>query len=262
MKCRLGLIQMAVDDDKAANLTRARAQIAEAVRQGAELVILPEMFCVPYETARFADYAESAGGPAQQMLAAAAKENACWLIGGSICEEEDGQYYNTSYVYDPEGRCVAKHRKMHLFDIDIRGGQYFKESDVLSPGGGLTLFDTPWGRIGLAVCFDIRFADMAMAMVDSGARMLIYPASFNMSTGPRHWELLFRARAMDGQCYAIGVAPARDEGASYVSWGHSIVADPWAQVVCDLGTEEKIEVVTINLDVIDAVRQQIPLGRA
>lgn len=262
MECRLGLIQLHVGEDKAANLAHARQAIAEAVRQGAELVVLPEMFCVPYETARFADYAESAGGPAQAMLAAAARENGCWLIGGSICEEAEGRYYNTSYVYDPAGTLVAKHRKMHLFDIDIKGGQYFKESDVLSPGGGLTLFETPWGKVGLAICFDIRFADMAMAMVDGGARMLIYPASFNMSTGPRHWELLFRARAMDGQCYAIGVAPARDEGASYVSWAHSIVVDPWAQVVRDLGTEEKIEIVTLDLDEIDAVRQQIPLGRA
>ena len=99
-------------------------------------------------------------------------------------------------------------------------------------------------------------------MVDAGARLLIYPASFNMSTGPRHWELLFRARAMDGQCYSVGVAPARVEDASYVSWGHSIVVDPWAQVVSDLGTAAQTRVVSIDLDEIDAVRQQIPIGRA
>lgn len=260
MECRLGLIQLAAGDDKAANLQAARREIDRAVAAGAELVILPEMFCVPYETARFADYAEAEGGEAQQMLAAAARDNACWLVGGSICEEEDGRYYNTSYVYDPQGQCVAKHRKMHLFDIDIEGGQYFKESDVLSPGTSLTVFDTPWGRVGLAICFDIRFADMAAAMVDEGAQLLIYPASFNMSTGPRHWELLFRGRAMDGQCYAVGVAPARDENASYVSWGHSLVVNPWAEVVCDLGTAPETRVVSIDLDLVQAVRRQIPLG--
>ena len=242
MECRLGLIQLAAGEDKAENLRAARAEIDRAVRDGAELVILPEMFCLPYETARFAEYAEAAGG--------------------SICEEENGRYYNTSYVYDPDGNLIAKHRKVHLFDIDIKGGQYFKESDVLSPGEQLTVFDSPWGKIGLAICFDIRFADMAAQMVDAGARLLIYPASFNMSTGPRHWELLFRARAMDGQCYSVGVAPARVEDASYVSWGHSIVVDPWAQVVCDLGTAAQTRVVSIDLDVIDAVRQQIPIGRA
>ena len=102
---------------------------------------------------------------------------------------------------------------------------------------------------------------MAAAMVDAGAQLLIYPASFNMSTGPRHWELLFRARAMDGQCYAVGVAPARDENASYVSWGHSMVVNPWAEVVCDLGTEPETRVVTIDFDMVQAVRRQIPLGR-
>lgn len=262
MECRLGLIQLAAGEDKAENLRAARAEIDRAVRDGAELVILPEMFCLPYETARFAEYAETAGGPAQQMLAAAARENRCWLVGGSICEEENGRYYNTSYVYDPAGNLIAKHRKVHLFDIDIKGGQYFKESDVLSPGEQLTVFDSPWGKIGLAICFDIRFADMAAQMVDAGARLLIYPASFNMSTGPRHWELLFRARAMDGQCYSVGVAPARVEDASYVSWAHSIVVDPWAQVVCDLGTAAQTRVVSIDLDVVNAVRQQIPIGRA
>lgn len=260
MECRLGLIQLAAGDDKAANLRAARREIDRAVREGAELVILPEMFCVPYETSRFAAYAEPEGGKAQAMLAAAARDNRCWLVGGSICEVEDGHYYNTSYVYNPEGVCVAKHRKYHLFDIDIKGGQYFKESDVLSPGDQLTVFDTPWGKMGLAICFDIRFAEMAAEMVKRGARVLIYPASFNMSTGPRHWELLFRARAMDGQCYAVGVAPARDETASYVSWAHSIVVDPWAQVVCDLGTAPETRVVTIELDTVAAVRQQIPIG--
>lgn len=262
MECRMGLVQLAAGEDKAENLRHARVEIDRAVGDGAELVILPEMFSQPYETARFAEYAEAEEGPAQQMLSNAARENSMWLIGGSVCEAEDGRYYNTSYVYDPTGACVAKHRKMHLFDVDIAGGQYFKESDVLSPGTSLTVFDSPWGRIGLGICFDIRFADMAAAMVEEGARLLIYPASFNLSTGPRHWELLFRARAMDGQCYAVGVAPARNEEASYVSWAHSIVVDPWAQVVCDLGTKAQTRVVTIDLDAIAAVRQQIPIGRA
>lgn len=260
MKCRVGLVQMPVTDDKAANLRRARQEIDRAAAAGAELVVLPEMFCVPYETARFPDYAEATGGEAQEMLSAAACENHVWLIGGSICEVEDGRYYNTCYIYDDAGRFVAKHRKAHLFDIDIKGGQYFKESDILSPGQSLTVFESPWGNIGVGICFDIRFADMAAAMVDAGARLLIYPAAFNMSTGPRHWELLFRARANDGQCFAVGCAPARNTAASYVSWAHSIVADPWGRVQRDLGTEAVTEVVTLDLDEIDSVRAQIPLG--
>lgn len=261
MKCKLGLLQLVVGEDKEENLRQAEAAIGRVAAAGAELVVLPEMFCVPYETARFPDYAEEEGGAAQTMLARAAKENHVWLIGGSICEREKGYYYNTSYVYDSDGHFVTKHRKKHLFDIDIKGGQYFKESDVLSPGEKTTVFDSPWGKIGLGICFDIRFTKTAMVMVDAGARLLVYPAAFNPSTGPRHWELLFRARAMDGQCYAIGVAPARNEAASYVSYGHSIVVNPWAEVEEDLGTAVCEKVVDIDLDKVNDVRAQIPLGR-
>lgn len=261
MECQIGLVQMPVSDDKAANLERAHAEIKRAADLGAELVILPEMFCVPYVTARFPDYAEEAGGEAQRMMQNAARDYGIWLVGGSICECEDGRYYNTSYVYNDKGECVAKHRKAHLFDIDIEGGQYFKESDVLSAGDGATVFDSPWGKIGLGICFDIRFTKQADAMIDSGARMLVYPAAFNMTTGPRHWELLFRARAVDGQCVAIGVAPARNTESSYVSWGHTIVVNPWGVVEEDLGTEAVTKVVRVALDTVGDVRRQIPLGR-
>lgn len=261
MDCHIGLVQMPVGEDKAENLNRAYREIKQAAALGAELVILPEMFCVPYITARFPDYAETADGEAQTMLQQAARECGVWLIGGSICELNDGRYYNTSFVYNAQGECVAKHRKAHLFDIDIRGGQYFKESDVLSAGNGATVFDSPWGKIGLGICFDIRFTKQAEEMIDQGARMLIYPAAFNMTTGPRHWELLFRARAVDGQCYAIGVAPARNPESSYVSWAHTMVVDPWGVVEEDFGTEAVTKVVCVDLETVGDVRQQIPLGR-
>lgn len=261
MKCKVGLVQMSVDDDKSVNLERARAAIERVSKAGAELVVLPEMFCVPYDTKLFPHYAEKEGGEAQQMLSSAARECGVWLVGGSICEEEDGRYYNTSYVYNSEGTFVTKHRKKHLFDIDIKGGQYFKESDILSPGEAITVFDSPWGKIGLGICFDIRFSKTAMTMVDEGATMLIYPAAFNPSTGPRHWELLFRARAMDGQCYALGVAPARNEAAGYVSYAHSMVVNPWAEVVCELGIEETEAIIELDMDKVHEVRAQIPLGR-
>lgn len=261
MECRIGLIQMPVGDNKADNLAYAEREIARAAEEGAELVLLPEMFCVPYVTERFPDYAEKAGGEAQEMMAQAAKRYGVWLIGGSICEEEAGRYYNTSFVYNDKGECVAKHRKAHLFDIDIPGGQYFKESDVLSAGEGETVFKSPWGKIGLGICFDIRFTKQADAMIDRGARMLVYPAAFNPTTGPRHWELLFRSRAVDGQCVAVGVAPARNPQSSYVSWGHTLVVDPWGTVQEDLGTDAVTKVVTVNMDTVGEVRRQIPLGR-
>lgn len=261
MKCQIGLVQMPVTEDKTENLSRAYMEIKKASALGAELVILPEMFCVPYSTARFPDYAEEKDGQAQTMLKNAARECGVWLIGGSICEQDQGRYYNTSFVYDDKGNCVTKHRKAHLFDIDIEGGQYFKESDILSAGEGATVFESPWGKIGLGICFDIRFTKQADAMIDAGARILIYPAAFNLTTGPKHWELLFRARAVDGQCYALGVAPARNPESHYVSWGHTIVVNPWGVVEEDLGTEAVTKVVSVALDTVGDVRRQIPLGR-
>lgn len=260
MDLKLGLVQLCTGDDKADNIRRACAEVRRAAQAGANLVVLPEMFCVPYETARFPAYAEPHGGEAQQALSRIAAETGVWLVGGSVCEvDEAGRYYNTSFVYDACGKEVCRHRKHHLFDIDIKGEQYFKESDILSPGEGATTFESPWGVVGLGICFDVRFPDQAAEMVRRGAHLLIYPASFNMSTGPLHWELLMRARAMDGQCYVAACAPAQNTDASYVSYAHSIVCDPWAGILLDMGTDAGTEVITLDMEKVDEVRRQIPI---
>jgi omega-amidase len=260
MELQLGLVQMAASGDKGADIRLASDNIRLAAQGGAELVVLPEMFCTPYETSLFPAYAEPHGGSAQKAMAQAAKENGIWLIAGSVCEADgQGRYYNTSYVYDDRGCEVCFHRKHHLFDIAIEGGQHFRESDTLSPGDGATVFASHWGFIGLGICFDVRFPDQAAQMIHQGARLLVYPASFNMSTGPLHWELLMRARALDGQCYVAACAPARQEDAAYVSWAHSLVVDPWAQVMTDLGIGAGVKVVRLDLDQVDAVRRQIPI---
>ena len=161
---------------------------------------------------------------------ALARERGIWLIGGSIPELEDGNVYNTSFVYAPDGSCAARHRKTHLFDIDVAGGQRFMESETLTPGSDITTFETPWGTMGLCICFDFRFEELARLMTLRGARVLFVPAAFNMTTGPAHWELLFRQRAVDNQVFTVGTSPARDESASYHAWGHSIVCDPWGSI--------------------------------
>lgn len=154
---------------------------------------------------------------------------------------------------------MARHRKMHLFDIDVQGGQSFRESATLSPGNDITLFDTPYGRIGLCICFDLRFEELCRLMALEGARVLLAPAAFNMTTGPAHWELLLRQRAVDNQCFTVGAAPARDEAASYVAWGHSLVCDPWGTVLHECGSGEETAVIDLDLSRVDAVRQQLPI---
>jgi predicted amidohydrolase len=148
---------------------------------------------------------------------------------------------------------------MHLFDIDVEGGQYFKESDVLTPGKDVTVFDTEFCRIGLGICYDIRFPELSRLMVLEGAEVIIFPAAFNMTTGPAHWELNFRGRALDNQVYTIGVAPARDMESSYHSYGNSIVASPWGNVLNRMDEKEGFVVQEIDLDYVKKVREQLPL---
>ena len=252
-------IQMQVTRSKEENIRRACRLIRQAAGQGAELAVLPEMFCCPYENSAFRPYGEALGGPAQQAISALARELGLWIIAGSVPELEDGRVYNTSFVYDSAGRQAARHRKMHLFDIDVEGGQSFRESDTLSPGRDITVFDTPWGKMGLCICFDLRFEELARIMTLQGVKAIFVPAAFNMTTGPAHWELLFRQRAVDNELFTIGTSPSRAEGESYVAWGHSIVCDPWGSVLHQCGAGEAVTVTTLQLDRIQAVRRQLPI---
>lgn len=255
-------VQMRVTRDKAENIAAACRLIRRAAEQGAEFVMLPEMFCCPYENGAFRPYGEEQDGPAQRALSALAAALGIWIVGGSIPELEENRVYNTSFVYDSAGRQVARHRKMHLFDISVEGGQTFRESDTLSPGGEITVFDTPWGMMGLCICFDLRFEELARLMALRGARVIFVPAAFNMTTGPAHWELLFRQRAVDNQLFTVGTSPARSESEIYVAWGHSIVCDPWGSVLHQCGAEEEILITSLDLHRVESVRRQLPILRA
>ena len=148
---------------------------------------------------------------------------------------------------------------MHLFDIDVKGKIYFKESDTLSAGNDFTVIKTDLARIGIGICYDIRFVELSRIMALNGAEILIFPGAFNLTTGPAHWELLFRSRALDNQVYAIGVAPALDKDASYNSYGHSIAVNPWGEVIEELDYSEELKIVEIDLDEIKRVREEIPV---
>ena len=224
-----------------------------------DFVMLPEIFTCPYDNNCFPQFAEIGQGETFRFLSDLARERKAYVIGGSIPELDDGKIYNTSYVFDRSGELIGKHRKIHLFDIDVKGGQYFKESDVLSPGREITVFDTEFGRMGVCICFDIRFPDLFIKMREAGVKMVFVPAAFNMTTGPAHWETLFKSRALDQQIYVLGCSPARDERAYYVAYGHSILTDPWGSVVCELGAEEGILSAQIDFRRVDSVREQIPL---
>ena len=185
---KIAMIQLSGGSgDKAADIALAREKVLEAAARGADVAVLPEMFCCPYDTAAFRPYGEEAGGAAQQAMAAAAREAGVYLIAGSVPELSEGRVYNTAFVYGRDGQQLARHRKVHLFDIDVAGGQSFRESDTLSPGEQITTFPTEFGLMGLCICFDFRFEEMARVMSLRGAKVLFVPAAFNMTTGPAHW---------------------------------------------------------------------------
>ncbi|KAK6172442.1 hypothetical protein SNE40_016090 [Patella caerulea] len=260
-KFKLALLQLAVGASKVDNLTKAVRLIKEAASNGAKIVALPECFNSPYGTSYFADYAEKIPGPSTDALAEAAKENQIFLVGGSIPEEHNGKLYNTSTIFNPEGKLIAKHRKIHLFDIDVPGKIRFQESEVLSPGSQYTTFDTPFCKVGVAICYDIRFAELGQAYARKGCQLLLYPGAFNMTTGPAHWELLQRGRALDNQLYVATISPARDEQAKYTAWGHSTVVNPWGDVISTTEHEETIVYSDIDLEYLKQVREMVPISK-
>ncbi len=259
-KIKIAAIQMSTVADKMENVRTVKTYLEKIKDENPDFVILPEMFCCPYQTENFPIYAEKEGGPVWQQLSGYAKQYGIYLIGGSMPEKDaEGNVYNTSYIFDREGKQIGKHRKVHLFDIDVKGGQTFKESDTLTAGDSNTVFDTEFGKIGVMLCFDIRFPELSRMMVNDGAKVIFVPAAFNMTTGPAHWELSFRTRALDNQIYMVGCAPARDVSAGYISWGHSIVTDPWGRVTGMLDENEGILLAELDMDYEEQVREELPL---
>ena len=266
MIIKTAVLQTKVFAEKEKNIRQLEEILASGKTEGADLVTLPEMFACPYETGNFPLYAEPEGGPSWQALSTLAKEYGIYLSAGSVPElvkaETPGQkdlVYNTAYVFGRDGKQIGKHRKAHLFDINVEGGQCFKESDTLSPGQRIGCFDTEFGKIGLCICYDFRFPETARLMAQDGAKVILVPAAFNMTTGPAHWELMFRQRAVESQAYVVGTAPARDTESSYISWGHSIAVDPWGKILAQMDEKEGIRIVELDLDYVDKVRQELPL---
>ena len=260
MKVKIAQIQAHVYEEKEKNMEELERNLERIKDENIDLVTLGEMFNCPYQTPCFPVYGEMERGETWQKLSALAKKYQIYRSAGSVPEkDEEGNVYNTAYVFDPQGNQIAKHRKVHLFDIAVKGGQCYQESATLTAGDQITVFDTKFGKMGICICFDCRFPEIVRLMTLRGARMILVPAAFNMTTGPAHWELMFRGRAVDNQCYMIGTSDARDEQAGYISWGHSLVVSPWGDVVTQMDEKPGIQITEIDLDRVDAIREQLPL---
>jgi len=256
---KIAIIQMGVGIDKKCNIDNMKGYVDRAGAAGADVVILPEMFNCPYSNLYFRDYAEEAGGESYTALSQAALSNNIYVIGGSIPELDGDDIFNTSFVFDRKGVEIARHRKVHLFDVNIKGGQYFCESDTFKAGDDITVFETEFGLMGLVICFDIRLPEICRLTALKGAKVLFVPAAFNMTTGPMHWELVFRQRAVDNQLFTVGASPARDESGVYVAYGNSIAVDPWGKVLYRADAHEEMGIVCLDLSEVDSTREQLPI---
>lgn len=254
------LIQMRVGPDKDDNLDRAARMLAEAREKDIELAILPEMFNCPYGVKHFPDFAESIpDGRTCSFLSHLASEFGIHIVGGSIPEKDGPDIFNTATLWGPDGSLLLTHRKVHLFDVDIPGGISFHESETLTQGEKMAVADTELGHLGLAVCYDLRFPELFRVQTLAGAEMIIVPGAFNTTTGPYHWELLVRSRALENTVYLAACASAPHPDVDYPTWGHSLAVDPYGWIMNGAGREQEIVYSTFDRARLGQVRAGLPV---
>lgn len=263
-------VQLHCTDDTEANLKTAEALIRRAAAAGAALVATPENTSYLGPQFHKVSEAQPLDGPIGQRLAGLAAELGVHLLIGGLAERRlnaDGSVdtqrcYNTSVLYGPGGDTLAVYRKMHLFDVDIPGGLTIKESDSIAHGDQVVVAETPLGRIGMSICYDLRFPELYRALRDQGAEIIAVPSAFTLTTGKDHWHPLLRARAIETQCWVIapGQWGRHDAQGKRQSYGHSVIIDPWGCVVADKGQGVGLAFAEIDLARVAAVRQQIPVA--
>lgn len=256
---KLAICQLKVVDDKNSNINRAVEMINQSSKNKADIVILPEMFNCPYDNVKFKEYAETREqSTTLKAISEAAKDNNVLIVAGSIPELDNEKIYNSCFIFNNSGEIIGQYRKMHLFDIDTPEIK-FKESDTLSAGNEIGIFYTDYGKIGVAICYDMRFPELLRILALKGAMLIIILGAFNMITGPAHWELLIRGRAVDNQVFIAAASPARNEDLSYVAYGNSMVADPWGDVITGAGENEEVIYADIDFKELKKVRNELPL---
>ncbi len=236
--------------------------INQAAAAGAKMAILPEMFTTPYTNSSMKANREPLYGPTSEALSNCAAKNGIYLVGGSFPEEREGKLFNTCMVFDPNGNHIATHRKAHLFDIDVKGKVSFKESSIFTAGDDVCVVDTKLGKIGVGICFDLRFPEYFRKLVLAGCKIIAVPASFAYATGEAHWILSLRMRAVDNQCHMLGVSPSINRELPYLAFGHSAAVDPWGNILGELKEETGTLNTDIDLDYVDKIREEFPLLRA
>lgn len=257
---KIAVCQQKVRQTKSENLAAASKAVKKAAELGAHIVVLPEMFVCDFVPENMRENAEPAEGETVDILKSAAHDNDIWLVGGSFPEmAEDGRLYNVCPIVSPDGRTVHFYRKTHLFDVDIKDGVVSAESDVFTPGNRLVTVNTGFVRLGIAICYDIRFPYVFTGLAKLGAKLAVLPAAFSAGTGSAHWETLIKARALDSQMFVAGACSAYSEETRFKTYGHSMIADPWGRVIVSAGSGEEIITADIYINEADQVRRELPV---
>lgn len=256
---KVAAIQMVSTPDVAENIDSARRLITDAALQGAELVLLPEYWpSIGRRDAEKLEHAEQPGaGPIQDFMSAMAKEQGIWLIGGtlSLAAPVANKVLNTTLVYDPAGKPVSRYDKIHLFSFDS-GKEAYDESAYICSGDKVVSFEAPFGRVGLTVCYDLRFPELFRAFGECA--LIVVPAAFTYTTGKVHWEILLRARAIENQCYVLAAAQGGRHQTGRRTWGQTMLIDPWGEIKAVQMEGEGVVAGEIEQSVLDTVRSKLP----
>jgi predicted amidohydrolase len=260
---RAAIFQMTSGIDPAANAAAIVDMAARAKGEGADMLFTPEMagYLDRDRQRAAATLRAQADDPVLAAVREAAAKHGLWIHLGSIPlkdERSDGRWANRSFMIDDRGEIRASYDKIHLFDVDLATGESWRESSVYGPGERVVAVDTPWGRMGLSICYDMRFPDLYRALTDAGATVLLMPAAFTVPTGQAHWHILLRARAIEAGCFVIAAAQAGVHADGRETYGHSLIADPWGDIVLDMGAEAGLALADIDLSRIEDVRGRVP----
>jgi len=256
-----GLVQLTAGADVAGNLADLDSLIREARGMGAQFVALPEN-CTQIEPDKAKTLSEARpeeSHPAVPAFAALAQELGIWLLAGSLTVRADPRHvWNRSLLFAPDGGIAGRYDKVHLFDVEVGDGQTYRESSYVAPGRSAVFTDLPWGRLGLSICYDLRFPHLYRLLAQAGADFLTVPAAFTKVTGEAHWHVLLRARAIETGCYVLAPAQCGTHAGGRRTYGHSLVVDPWGHVIAEAGEEPGVTVARIDPGEVTEARRRIP----
>ncbi|KQB01494.1 amidohydrolase [Vibrio metoecus] len=260
---RVGLIQMTSGSELGVNLAYLQEQVALLAQQGAQWIVTPENALLLGNREQYHQQAEPLdNGPVQHALSNLAKQHGVWLLIGSMPIRHASGVTTSSLLWNAQGERVAVYDKLHMFDVDVADGhQRYRESETFTPGQQVVVAETPFGQLGLSICYDVRFPHLYAELRRQGAQILLVPAAFTAVTGQAHWEVLLRARAIETQCWVIAVGQTGHHPCGRETWGHSMVISPWGEVIANLGPTVQSKVVEFDLTTLDSVRRAMPIER-